>query len=67
MSTGFGLVAYDEAALLLGLSVHTVRRYVSRRLLPHRKVGKKVYFDVGELRSWIESHRVDVNESGGRA
>ena len=62
MANGMGFLDYAEAARLLGLSPYTLRRYVSGRRLPHRKIGKRVFFDPEELRSWVESHRVGVQK-----
>jgi excisionase family DNA binding protein len=50
---------YQGAALYLGLAGATVRKYVSRRVLPYYKVGKLVRFTVSDLDSWLASRRVE--------
>lgn len=46
------------AAQYLGLSESTVRKYVSRRLLDHYKVGRLVQFSINDLDAWLLSRKV---------
>ena len=55
--TGYGLIGYADAARLLGLSEITLRKYVSRGIVPHYKIGARVQFKPGEIESWIEARR----------
>jgi excisionase family DNA binding protein len=51
---GFGMLDYAEAARLTGLSESSLRRYVSHRQIPFRKVGKRrVFFLREEIEAWI--------------
>ena len=53
------LLDYRAAAQYLGLSEYTLRRYVSRKLVPHVKLGLKlVRFKPETLRAWLEEHSV---------
>ncbi len=55
-----GLLDYGAAADFLGLSEHTLRRYVSLGKLPYLKLGSKlVRFEPERLRHWVESRRVE--------
>jgi len=57
---GKGLLDYQAAADYLGLSALTLRRYVSRRLLPFLKLGPSaVRFTTEDLDRWLESRKVE--------
>ena len=53
-----GLMAVDDVATRLGVSVRFVRRLVAERRIPYLKVGKFVRFDPRELEEWIDECRV---------
>ncbi len=57
------LMGIDQVAAYLGLSPHTVYRFVSQRKIPHVKLGKLVKFDPLEIDKWIASHAVKVRRS----
>jgi excisionase family DNA binding protein len=55
-----GLLNYRAAAEYLGLSPLTLRRYVSRKVLPFLKLGPSaVRFTTEDLDRWIESRKVE--------
>lgn len=54
------LMGIDQVAAYLGLSPHTVDRFVSQRKIPHVKIGKLVKFDHLEIDKWISSQAVKV-------
>ena len=52
---GLGMLDYSEASQLTGLSESSLRRYVSRGLIPFKKVGKRrVFFVKEEIERWID-------------
>lgn len=53
-----GLVKVPGAAEILGLSKHTIRRYVLERKIPFIKLGNAVRFDPNELAQYINERRV---------
>ena len=56
------MLDYHGAAEYLGLSPLTLRRYVSRRLVPFLKLGPSaVRFIAGDLDRWLESRKVEPN------
>ena len=56
-----GLLDYDQAAARLGLKVTTLRSLVSRRQVPHVRIGPRlVRFDAAELDALIASSRVPI-------
>jgi excisionase family DNA binding protein len=51
-------IRYDEAAKHLHITPETLRHWVSRQRVPHKKIGGRVLFSPDELNSWINSsHR----------
>lgn len=56
-----GLVKVPGAAEILGLSKHTIRRYVLERKIPFIKLGNAVRFDPDELSHYINERRVPAN------
>ena len=49
-------LAIDEAAVLIGLSIPTINRYVKNNSIPSHKVGGRRLFDREELIEWVRSH-----------
>ena len=43
----------DQASRLLSISKATMYGKTSQRLIPHFKVGKRIYFKRSELINWI--------------
>ena len=52
----------EEAATFVDRSPSTLYKMTSEGRIPHRKVGKKLYFDRAELTKWISEHRVRTAE-----
>jgi excisionase family DNA binding protein len=48
------LYSVDEARLYLGVSMWTVRAYVSNGKLPVVRVGRRILLDIHDLDSFIE-------------
>lgn len=62
------LLNYREAARVLGVQVGTVYAWVSRRQIPHVRLGPRlVRFRRTELESWIEERRVAPVEPAPRS
>lgn len=54
-------VRYQGAVKITGLSVATLYSMVSRRQIPHIRLGKRlVVFSVAELQDWMNRRRVEV-------
>ena len=56
------LMSVRELAELLGLSVHTIYSFVSRRRLPFVKVGNRTMFRSDEIERWIAAHTCREDE-----
>ena len=48
----------EKAALLTGLSVKTLYKYVAAKKISYYKIGNLVRFDEQELNEWLERKRV---------
>lgn len=50
---------YPEAAAITGLKVATLQSKVSRKEIPHIRLGRRlVVFSKNELLEWMDQHRV---------
>lgn len=57
------MLTYKDAADLLGLQLGTLYAMVSRRQVPHVRLGRRlVRFDAVSLDEWVRARRVDVME-----
>jgi excisionase family DNA binding protein len=55
------LLGYKDAANELGLPIGTLYSLVSRRRIPHVRLGRRlVRFDQSQLVAWVAKHRVAV-------
>ncbi|MGK5087851.1 helix-turn-helix domain-containing protein [Bdellovibrionota bacterium FG-2] len=63
-------VGYSGAAKITGMPVGTIYAKVSRKEIPHFRLGgRHVLFSVAELHAWLEGHRVttitEITKQGG--
>ncbi len=52
----------DELIESLGISKHTLYGWVSKRIIPHYKVGKKLYFNSDEIVEFIKKRKSKSND-----
>jgi excisionase family DNA binding protein len=52
------LLPVEAAAQTLGISVHTIRAWVSQQRIPYIKMGRRVLFRAEDLEAYIDSHLV---------
>ncbi|SLM46770.1 protein of unknown function [Nitrospira japonica] len=55
------LLSIQDVAVYTGLSVHTLYAMVSKRRIPHIKLGRLTKFDRVEIDKWIASKSVKVH------
>jgi excisionase family DNA binding protein len=59
-----------EVAVILKLSVQTVRRYVMKKEIPCHKIYRAVRFKPSEIQTWVENRgaleAINPNESAWR-
>jgi excisionase family DNA binding protein len=61
-----GLLNNTEAAKLLNISPFSLRGKVSRKEVPHIKVGRRTLFSPADLQAWIEANKVQPRRREGR-
>ncbi len=54
------LKSVSEAATELGISIHTLRAWVSMRKIPYVKLGRRVMFLQDDLDSFVKRNRVEA-------
>jgi len=54
----------DEVAAFLGVDRNTVYDYAGRGVIPHQRLGKRILFRRGALRSWLDSCRATSTRKG---
>ena len=52
----------EQVATFVGLSKDTIYGLTHKKLIPHFKTGKKLYFNKAEIANWISSKRVKTNQ-----
>jgi excisionase family DNA binding protein len=57
------LMTVEDAAKFLKLSPSTIYGLVSKGSVPYMKRGKRLYFTAEKLTTWLESGRVEGNQS----
>lgn len=51
-------VNYKGASEITGLAERTLRNMVSKKMIPHYKIGRSVRFSVDKLSVWLEQRSV---------
>ena len=60
------LIDTKAAAELLGLRQPTIRKYTMLRILPYRKLGRRVCYSPTELERWANERRVPTLDERAR-
>jgi excisionase family DNA binding protein len=55
-----------DAAEFIGVSQHTLRKFVRNRAIGFYRVGRRIVFDEGELSAWLQVRRVAPFEEAGK-
>ena len=45
----------EEIAEHLGVSKDTIRNWIKKDVIPHRRIGKQYKFKISEVDAWVES------------
>jgi excisionase family DNA binding protein len=45
----------EEIAEHLGVSKDTIRNWIKKGVIPHRRIGKQYKFKISEVDAWVES------------
>jgi excisionase family DNA binding protein len=52
----------DFAAKVTGLSKHTLRSYIRRRLIAHYRIGRRIVLTDSDISDFLARHRVPASE-----
>lgn len=61
------LMSVAQAAEFLGISVHTLRGFVSKRRIPYTKVGRRCLFNPASLIKFVDENTVQPRRRQERA
>ena len=53
----------DEVAVLLRLSVQTIRRYTMKKEIPFHKINRAVRYKKSEIELWVEKREASSAET----
>ena len=45
----------EEIAAHLGVSKDTIRNWIKKDVIPHRRIGKQYKFKISEVDAWVDS------------
>ena len=45
----------EEIAEHLGVSKDTIRNWIKKSVIPHRRIGKQYKFKISEVDAWVDS------------
>lgn len=51
-----------EAAVVLGISLHTLRAWTRLRKVSFHRLGRRLVFDLADLERFLAKHRVEALE-----
>jgi len=54
------LWSLSEAGRYLNIKRSTLYRWVEKRSIPFKRIGRLIRFDAGEIKRWIELHSESV-------
>lgn len=52
-------LSLKEVVLVYHIPEWTLRAYTSKHLIPFRRIGRKIYFDVEALEKWLKSGDIE--------
>jgi excisionase family DNA binding protein len=55
------LLTPEELGNVLGVSVHTIYQWTSKRQIPFMKVGKLIRFSEMEIQKWLEANKLETH------
>jgi len=48
-------VSLEDVAMHLGVSKDTIRNWIKKETIPHRRIGKQYKFKISEIDEWVNS------------
>lgn len=50
-----GMLSSRDVARYLGISLQTLRRWVKKKEIPYRQIGRRLYFPKDEFEAWVDN------------
>lgn len=57
-------LSVKDVSRIYNIPENTLRAYIHRRIIPHRRLRGKIYFDTTTLEKWLRGFDVPANEEG---
>jgi len=54
-------LSVKQTSIVYGIPEWTLRGYLARKLIPHRRVMRKIYIPVARFEKWLEQGDVEPN------
>ena len=50
----------QEVSEVYGMPIWTLRASISKRLIPHRRIGRRIYIDRNRFEEWLTERDIEV-------
>jgi len=57
-------LSIKETAKIFNIPAWTLRAYISKRLIPHRRIGRRIYIPTEKFQQWLSKGDVEPKEKG---
>jgi hypothetical protein len=58
-------LSLQEVSNIYNIPLWTLRAYVSKRFIPHRRIGRRIYIDPERFEKWLSERDVEATENIG--
>jgi len=48
-----------QASEIFNIPVWTLRAYISQRIIPHRRIRRRIYIPTNKFQDWLSEHDVE--------
>jgi len=52
-------LSLQQVSDIYGIPLWTLRAYISKRFIPHRRIGRRIYVDRERFEKWLEARDVE--------
>jgi len=51
-----------ETSKIFNIPVWTLRAYISKRIIPHRRIRRRIYIPTEKFQEWLSQHDIDPRD-----